>query len=694
MKKLSFILLLGWLCLLAPSAQAVNVTIGDLTADASPTSDDLVETENDPSGIPGSRKVSVGNLIKGMSLSDASDADDVIFETELDTEAELEAQITDMTNIIQASEIDTYSELNTIVADQTLIHSGLIDTYSELNTIVADVTMTHNGLIDTFSELNTIVADKTLVNTADAATITADYDFGGGTLQVPNSTTLPGTCEVGDAYMDTDATSGQRWYLCESANTWALQGGAGGGSGAFSDASDPVVLNTDTKDVQIGSAQINSAKLSVDGDADQEQFAIQAHSTQTSNVFVIETSAGSVILSVDVSGNMTLAGTLNAQSAGVYTLDSLNADQIEDIYFFNTGDTGTGDYDFGGATSFEIPNTVVGSLPAATAGRLALVTDGANADDCTTGSGSTLVLCMANGSTWEPTGDSGSGGSGAFSDASDPVVLNTTTKDVSIGDGAGTLVGKLEIGGDADQPQLVIEGHSTQTDDIFIIQQDDDTEVFSIGNDGTIQTRSVDTASVADADFGDFTCSSGSCTFDADTVAAAEMADADHGDVSWSSGVATVDNVSAGSYAAASIDGDDVNSNIAGRSLTLTAGTPDTLDVDAEIYTRSKSFVLESPADADAFLFWKAESAITITDIHCIVSGGTSAVIDIQECSATGTTCTTVDATITCDTDGAEDDGTLTNGAVDLNDWINLDVGTVTGTVSYVTVEAIYTVDD
>jgi hypothetical protein len=59
-------------------------------------------------------------------------------------------------------------------------------------------------------------------------TITSDMDIGGGTLQVPNSNTLPGTCEVGDIYMDTDATTGQRLYLCESSNTLVQQGGGGG----------------------------------------------------------------------------------------------------------------------------------------------------------------------------------------------------------------------------------------------------------------------------------------------------------------------------------------------------------------------------------------------------------------------------------------------------------------------------------
>ena len=63
-------------------------------------------------------------------------------------------------------------------------------------------------------------------------------------------------------------------------------------------------------------------------------------------------------------------------------------------------------------------------------------------------------------------------------------VINATTPTFAgtsvFGDGAGTLAGKMEIGGTADQPQLVIEGHSTQTDDIFIIQDNGDTEVFSV----------------------------------------------------------------------------------------------------------------------------------------------------------------------------------------------------------------------
>lgn len=50
-----------------------------------------------------------------------------------------------------------------------------------------------------------------------------------GILGLPNGTSLPGTCTVGDIFMDTDATSGQRIYACESSNTWVLQGGGGSG---------------------------------------------------------------------------------------------------------------------------------------------------------------------------------------------------------------------------------------------------------------------------------------------------------------------------------------------------------------------------------------------------------------------------------------------------------------------------------
>jgi len=59
----------------------------------------------------------------------------------------------------------------------------------------------------------------------------SSIDLSGKSVKIPSSTTLPATCAVGQIYMDTDATTGQRLYLCESANTWALQGDGGAGTG-------------------------------------------------------------------------------------------------------------------------------------------------------------------------------------------------------------------------------------------------------------------------------------------------------------------------------------------------------------------------------------------------------------------------------------------------------------------------------
>lgn len=105
---------------------------------------------------------------------------------------------------------------------------------------------------------------------------------------------------------------------------------------------------------------------------------------------------------------------------------------------------------------------------------------------------------------------------------------------------------------------------------------------------------------------------------------------------------------------------------------------------------RSKDIVVEDPDAADEWIIFKATSAMTISDIHCIATGGTSVVIDVNECASDGTTCTSVDAEITCDTDGAEDDGTFTNGAIDAGDWVQLEINTVTGTVTSLNVSVFY----
>ena len=58
---------------------------------------------------------------------------------------------------------------------------------------------------------------------------------------------------------------------------------------------------------------------------------------------------------------------------------------------------------------------------------------GANGATWTRGGGAVLGLCMDNGSTWEPTGDSGAGGGGATTDAGTVTHVNSITDDFGVG---------------------------------------------------------------------------------------------------------------------------------------------------------------------------------------------------------------------------------------------------------------------
>lgn len=76
-----------------------------------------------------------------------------------------------------------------------------------------------------------IVLALLAVPPSHAATVSGGSSGSSTASRIANSTSLPATCAVGDIYMDTDATTGQRLYLCESTNTWALQGDGGAGTG-------------------------------------------------------------------------------------------------------------------------------------------------------------------------------------------------------------------------------------------------------------------------------------------------------------------------------------------------------------------------------------------------------------------------------------------------------------------------------
>ena len=110
----------------------------------------------------------------------------------------------------------------------------------------------------------------------------------------------------------------------------------------------------------------------------------------------------------------------------------------------------------------------------------------------------------------------------------------------------------------------------------------------------------------------------------------------------------------------------------------------------------SSSLFIENPANGDHFTLWKAPDSITLTDIDCLVDPfGSSETVAIEffECDSTADNCATVDAPIVCSNTGAADDGSFSNPSIDVDDWIALEINTVTGTVSGLSVTFQYTID-
>ena len=96
--------------------------------------------------------------------------------------------------------------------------------------------------------------------------------------------------------------------------------------------------------------------------------------------------------------------------------------------------------------------------------------------------------------------------------------------------------------------------------------------------------------------------------------------------------------------------------------------------------------VIAAPADTDDINLMKAPWGMAIVGIDAIVQGTTSVTGQLQECSSTGTSCTDLDSDIVADSDGAADDGSLTDSAIASGAWIRWKTTSVSGTPTFLTV--------
>jgi len=164
---------------------------------------------------------------------------------------------------------------------------------------------------------------------------TKNFQFdSGSTLSVPNSTALTtaecvAAAQAGRVFIDTNATSGQQFFVCEGATGWVLSGdgnsgGGGGGSSKWTDDSTNIYVTTITRNVIIGaSANGQSVKLFLAGSFySTGSFTVDGASI-TFNDILANSGATNLSTMTVVDGSATFAG------GNVLVLKTLQANVIE-----------------------------------------------------------------------------------------------------------------------------------------------------------------------------------------------------------------------------------------------------------------------------------------------------------------------------------------------------------------------------
>ena len=241
--------------------------------------------------------------------------------------------------------------------------------------------------------------------------ITGKISIGDGKLEIPNSTTLPGTCVVGEIYMDTDATSGQRCYLCESTNSWVLQGDGGGGT--VSTSGTPVANDfarfTDANTIEGRSYSEVKTDLGLvigtDVQASDAGLTSISWISETDGVFLVGNGAAWVAESGGTARESLGLGTAATRAAEDTLSDGAN---LPDGHAIKT----YGDANWGGAGSDDWDGTTIVSPGSASSARTTLELGSAAlraAEDTMTNGGN-----LPDGAAIKAYGDSNWGGGGSL----------------------------------------------------------------------------------------------------------------------------------------------------------------------------------------------------------------------------------------------------------------------------------------
>jgi len=474
--------------------------------------------------------------------------------------------------------------------------------------------------------------------------------------------TLPATCQANDVYVDTDASTGSRIYLCESANTWVAQGGTLGnctGGPCFDGTSDGGTSLTFYDVGGNGIFSYSSAGFAVDKALSATSYSSTGSGQSSINQGLI----------VNESGGATAYDAFRVET------DTLNA-----ILTTPTGDIVTilGNWDASGAL-FRIPaatSCVATDCDAAgEAGRICADTNAT--------SGQQFYLCEGA-AGWKLQGAGGSESTTvADTNSINMTLTGTEVKGDVIGSGINWTDVKNEPSSAINWTDIPLQVSNINWGAIEEIQS------------GDLNWTSIEVlAPIADTMIGDMdssgACAAGTVCGGGHTHGSTEITEADPTVDTPAEIIAILDTTATltdeniCNYEAT---GTLINCDIAIDATTACAAG--SICGGGHTHPQKDGIIIESPVIGDMFYIPPLPDAITINKIKCIVDPGgaaESAVVQLWECDGTATNCVSIEGAITCDNDGAVDDASIDNAAIDANDWLDVKIGTVTGTITAVSV--------
>lgn len=220
-------------------------------------------------------------------------------------------------------------------------------------------TTTARTLTGTSNEVD--IANGTGVSGNPTFSLSASLILSGKQLEIPNSTSLTSTdcddpTEAGRIFVNTAASSGQQFYVCEGAAGWQLQGASGTGDITAVTAGTglsgggtvgPVTLNVDSSEAGFLTAGALTCGASTAGKAQIHTTALQYCDN-----------AATPTLRYAAYGDSTGLATAGDSATAFFSAGALEkARQHASTTYIDAANTySTGAQDFGAATSLEVPN--------------------------------------------------------------------------------------------------------------------------------------------------------------------------------------------------------------------------------------------------------------------------------------------------------------------------------------------------